>query len=118
MTGERGFSLVEVVVAILILTVGVLGLAASAGTITRLTAEGGRAGGAAAVAEARFEVLRATPCASLASGSATSGKFTETWRITATTTLLRTVFVTVSYNTGRGTRNLTFTSQISCAPSV
>jgi prepilin-type N-terminal cleavage/methylation domain-containing protein len=118
MTRERGFSLVEVVVAILILTVGVLGLAASAGTITRLTAEGGRAGAAAAVAEARFERLRATDCASLASGSATSGKFTETWRITSPTPLLRTVEVAVSYSHGRGTRTLTFTSQISCAPSV
>jgi len=118
MTGERGFSLVEVVVAILILTVGVLGLAASAGTITRLTAEGGRTGGAAAVAETRFEVLRGTPCASLASGSATSGKFTETWRVTSVTTLLKTVTVTVSYPSGRTTRTASYTSQISCAPSV
>jgi len=118
MTGERGFSLVEVVVAILILTVGVLGLAASAGTITRLTAEGGRAGGAAAVAEARFETLRGTPCASLASGSATSGKYTEAWRVITESTLLRTVIVSVSYNTGRATRTVDFTSQISCAPSI
>jgi prepilin-type N-terminal cleavage/methylation domain-containing protein len=118
MTGERGFSLVEVVVAILILTVGVLGLAASAGAITKLTAEGGRAGGAAAAADTRFEILRGTSCASMTNGSATSGKYTVTWTVTSTTTLLRTVLVTVSYPSGRSTRTVNYTSQISCAPSV
>ena len=118
MKAERGFSLVEVVVAILILTVGVLGLAASAGTITRLTGEGGRTGGAAAAAETRFEILRATPCASLANGTATSGRYAVAWRVTSVTALLRNVDVSVSYNAGRSTRTTSFTSQISCAPSI
>src|SRR5438045_1082111 len=110
---QRGFSLVEVMIAMIILTVGVLGVAASSGAITRMTAEGGRSGGSAAVAESRIEALTATPCASLASsGTATTGKFTESWTIT-TSNLLRTVTETVTYPAGRATRTATYIAYIS-----
>ena len=113
---ERGFSLAEVMIAMVILTVGVLGIAASSAAITRMTAEGGRQGGSAAVAESRIELLTATPCASIVStGSATTGKFTETWTVT-TAGLLNTVTVNVSYPSGRTTRTSTYVAYISCAP--
>lgn len=118
MTNERGFSLAEVMIAMVILTVGVLGIAASSAAITKMTAEGGRSSGAAAVAESRIESLTATPCASLATGgSATSGKFTESWRVTANG-LLRTVEVSVSYPAGTSTRTSTYVAYISCAPKA
>ena len=115
---ERGFSLVEVIVAIVILAVGVLGLAASAGAIVRMYAEGGRVSGAAAVAESRFELLRAGTCTTMASGTATTGEFTERWVVSSPTTLLRLVSEQITYSYGRGTRSTTFVTQISCAPSI
>ena len=130
---ERGFSLAEVMIAMVILTVGVLGLAASSAAITKMSSEGGRSGGSAAVAESRIESLSfpsigfdrlsieslsATPCLNIASsGSATTGKFSESWTIT-TSGLLKTVTVTVSYQTGTKTRTSTYVAYISCAPKA
>lgn len=114
---NRGFSLVEVVVAMIILTVGVLGLAASAGAISRLSSEGVRSSGAAMVAGSRLELLRATACPLLANGSATTGAYTEAWRIVtpADAPFARTVTLVVSYPYGRGTRSSTYITEISCA---
>jgi len=120
MTNERGFSLVEVMIAMIILTVGILGLAASSAAVARMTAEGSRSGAAAGVAATRFEMLRATAavsCTGLAAGSATTGRFSERWSL-ATSGLLRTVTDSISYTSGRTTRNTVYVAQISCAPKA
>jgi prepilin-type N-terminal cleavage/methylation domain-containing protein len=114
----RGFSLAEVMIAIVILAIGVIALGMSAGAITTMTAEGGRASEAASVAASRIETLRRQGCASMASGSATTGAYSETWRVTSPSTLLRNVTVQISYNTGRRTRSATFSTQVSCASQV
>jgi prepilin-type N-terminal cleavage/methylation domain-containing protein len=111
---DRGFSLTEVMIAMVVLTVGVLGLAASAAQVTRMTGQGGRFSGSAAVAESRLEQLRAGGCAGLAAGSATTGKYSESWTVT-TAGLLRVVTVTVTYNDVGRQRNDDFISTISCA---
>lgn len=114
---ESGFSLVEVLVAMVILTVGVLALAASSAAITRMTSEGGRSGGSAAVASARFENLRATPCASLASGTATTGPYSESWTVAVSPIagILRDISLTVTYNSVPAPRTARYETQISCA---
>ena len=113
--GQHGFTLIEVIVAMIILTVGVLGLAASAGAVSRLSSEGVRSSGAAALSGAKLEELRATPCANLANGTQTTGAYTLTWTI-ATSGFIRTVTLVVSYRHGRGTRNATYVTELSCAP--
>lgn len=120
MNDNRGFSLIEVVVAMVILTVGVLGLAASAGAITRLSSEGVRSSGAASVAQSRLERLRSVTCAALADGSATSGAYSEAWRVVTTTGVPngRTITVVVTYPHGRGTRSSTYITELSCAPQA
>ncbi len=111
---ERGFSLVEVIVAILILTVGILGLAATAGQVQRMVGWGGRYGASAAVANAQLEQLRATPCVSLAaSGTATKGIYTLSWTV-ASSGNLRTFTLTVTYPNGRYTRSDVYETQRSC----
>jgi len=111
---RRGFSLVEVMISIVILTTGVLALAATSGGVVRLTSQGGRLGGSSILAEGRFELLRATTCASLASGSTVEGPYTAVWTV-ATSGSLRTVGLTVSYATGRATRTDSYSTTISCA---
>jgi prepilin-type N-terminal cleavage/methylation domain-containing protein len=113
---ERGFSLVEVIAAMVILTIGVVGLAASTAAITRLTGQGGLTANSAAVAASRFDVLRATPCASLAGGTATTGKFSETWTVTTPSTYARNVIDNVTYTASRRTRTSVFSTILSCAP--
>ena len=111
---ERGVSLIELMVAILILTVGILGLAMSSGAVERMAGWGGRFAGSAAVANSQLEQLRATPCASLAaSGTATKGIYSLSWTVTASGNL-RTFALTVTYPNGRSTRVDQYESQRSC----
>lgn len=111
---ERGFSLIELIVAILILTVGILGLAATAGQVTKMVGWGGRYGASAVVASAQLEQMRATPCVSLASsGSATKGIYRLSWTVT-TAGNLRSISLTVTYPNGRTTRNDVYETYRSC----
>lgn len=118
MNDTRGFSLVEVIVAMVILTVGVLGLAASARAVSSLTTEGGRMSGAAAAASSQFEMLRAGTCSTMAGGTGTAADgYSLSWTV-ATSGLLKQVTLAVSYSTGRKIRSTTFVTYISCAPVV
>jgi prepilin-type N-terminal cleavage/methylation domain-containing protein len=69
MKQERGFTLVEVIIAILVLTVGLLGLVTTAGLVTRMIGRGQRSGAAAQYSSRRLEMLRVSGCTSQASGS-------------------------------------------------
>ncbi|HWO90184.1 MAG TPA: prepilin-type N-terminal cleavage/methylation domain-containing protein [Gemmatimonadales bacterium] len=114
---ERGFSLIEVMVATIILIAGVIALASSSATITRMTAEGNRAAAAALVASSRFESLRAVGCTGMSSGSATSGRFTESWEVTSIAGgAAKKVLLRVSYRIGSraGTRAITYGTVVSC----
>ncbi len=116
-TENRGFSLVEVIVAMTILVTGVLALAASSAAVTRMTASGALQAEASLVVSSRFERLRALGCSQLAGGTATTGSYAETWSVTSTGDM-RTVSLIVSYNTGRRTRSDTLTMNMSCAPQA
>jgi prepilin-type N-terminal cleavage/methylation domain-containing protein len=69
MKREQGFTLVEVIVAILVLTVGILGLVTSAALVTRMIARGQRSAVQSLFAQRRLEMLRSTACTSQAAGT-------------------------------------------------
>ena len=71
MTRERGFTTVEAMVAVLVLTVGLLGLVTNSAMVTRMVAGGRQTGAVAALAQQRLEQLRATGCAVQAAGADT-----------------------------------------------
>jgi type II secretory pathway pseudopilin PulG len=82
-----GMTIVEVVVAILMLSVGLLALAGLAAGASKAIRGGGTQVVAAAVAQSRFDSLSSVPCATLANGGATSGSsttrgITERWSVT------------------------------------
>ncbi len=114
-TGERGFTLVEVIVAMIILVVGILGLAASAATVGRLTTLGVQQGRATNAAVSKIEELRSLGnCMNMTGGTDTwPGGFTRTWTV-STTNRVQTVTVTVTYNTARKVRTARFVSDIQC----
>lgn len=118
MNDTRGFTITEVVVAIMIFSVGVLGLAGTAASVTRMVGRGQQSNRAAALASVRFEILKSetligTTCGSLASGSSTEGRYTLSWTVTTVGTG-RQVTIAVTTPTARGPRTDNFTSWITC----
>ncbi|MEO8295441.1 MAG: prepilin-type N-terminal cleavage/methylation domain-containing protein [Gemmatimonadota bacterium] len=112
----RGSTLIEIIVAITILSVGVLGLVGTGVAVNRLLGRGHWATVAAAEAEARLEILKAQAgdsagCANLAGGSASvSAGLTTRWGVTGGGSS-HTVTVEV---TGGGLRADTILTVIGC----
>jgi len=79
---EAGFSLVEVVIALIILTVGVLGLAATTMYVVRQTTLSKISTERSAAVQDVLEELRATDYSLLASGSDSVGRFWVQWTVT------------------------------------
>src|SRR5215831_805325 len=73
MKRPAGFTLLEVLVALVILTLGLLGLIAQTATLVRALARVRRGETITTAAAARLEQLRATGCGSRADGTATVG---------------------------------------------
>jgi prepilin-type N-terminal cleavage/methylation domain-containing protein len=80
---RAGFTLVELMVAIMVMAVGVLGLAGTAVAVARLAGGATQQTIAANVAATRFEQLRSSPCGVITSGSATTRGVSEKWAVTA-----------------------------------
>jgi prepilin-type N-terminal cleavage/methylation domain-containing protein len=109
----RGFTLVELVVATLVLTVGVLALAGTAAAVGRMVGWGQRMGESAVAAAARLERLRAGGCASLADGRDSAGRYRLQWTVAAAGGL-RAVALTVTYPNGRSDRSDRFEALAWC----
>src|SRR3954469_15551785 len=87
-TGETGFTIVEVLAAMIVLCVGVLATAGSAAMVTRMIGEGKQVSRMAAVASQRVEALRLAAYSTVprcigmrftSGGPVTSGGITESW---------------------------------------
>ncbi|MBA3258892.1 MAG: prepilin-type N-terminal cleavage/methylation domain-containing protein [Gemmatimonadales bacterium] len=117
---RSGFTLVEVLVAVMILGVGVVALAGSSATVTRMIGRGKIDTRAAQFATQQVEALRliaysTTPrCTALANGGPqTTANVTVSWGVTVNGTG-RDVDVSVSYATPGGTRTEVLTTYIEC----
>ena len=62
MKDERGFTIVEILIAVIVLTIGLLGLVATAALVTRMIARGQRSAMAAMFATQRMERMRPAAC--------------------------------------------------------
>lgn len=112
---ERGFTLVEIVIALVVLSVGLLGLAATAALTTRMVAQGQRHSNTAALANRRLEILRVASCPALAAGSETVGQVRLTWTVVSLGGgRAREVILNVSSPTGAGRRTDRFETVIAC----
>lgn len=111
---ERGFTLAELLVAVVIFSVGLLAMAGTAAVImTTLTSTQSRTV-AARVAESRFERIRTTTCASRASGSATTRGIAEAWTLSHLPRAEDDVTVSVTFLSNRRSRTETFQSFVPC----
>lgn len=110
---RSGFTIVEVLVAILILSVGMLALVGSAAVVVRQTGTAARQTQAAAYAQSRFERLRASPCASLTGGADTVRGIVTAWAVTPVTRG-NDITVTVSWPVAGEMRSRQYRSIIAC----
>ncbi len=115
MTSQRGFTIVEILVAMLVLAVGIVGLTTTAALVTRMIGQGERYSQASMMAAEQFEILRSQRCGSMASGTATRGAFTLSWTVqNAAGGRARAVRVVVISPRTRGTRTDTFATAVAC----
>jgi Tfp pilus assembly protein PilV len=78
---RSGLTLVEILVAIIVLTVGVLGMAAGTGWMVRSSGLSRLDTSRTAVAQASVETVRGMPFSAVGSGSKTEGDFEVTWSV-------------------------------------
>jgi prepilin-type N-terminal cleavage/methylation domain-containing protein len=77
-----GFTLVELMVAVLLLAIGLTGVVATSSAISRMMGGSSREIGAATLAASRFETLRGSQCSAIANGTAVTRGTTERWSVT------------------------------------
>lgn len=123
MQHRAGFTLVEVMVAIVLLGVGILALVSTFAQVTRMIGRGRMTAQAAEVALARLEVLRqqaladSVPCGGLAGGTAVAPYgMSETWTVTAIAGIpsLRMLTASVSYPITTGARQARLITMLRC----
>jgi prepilin-type N-terminal cleavage/methylation domain-containing protein len=117
-----GFTLTEVLVAVLVLGVGIVALVGTSGSVTRMIGRGKIETRAAQAASRRLETLRLAAYATLPSctdpgfasgGPVLSGGMTESWLVPPTGRV-RNVRVTVIYLTVRGPREAMLETALTC----
>ncbi|MBI2537356.1 MAG: prepilin-type N-terminal cleavage/methylation domain-containing protein [Gemmatimonadetes bacterium] len=111
----KGMTLIEVLLAVVVLSTGVLAAASAAAVVANLVAQGRRATQAATLAAERLETLRSQPCASLSGGTALLGDYQVTWTVASTLNGRgRRVLVTLAWPTARAVHAETFASTFAC----
>lgn len=90
---EAGFTLVEMIAAILILAIGLLGLAGTTGYVVRQTALAEATTERGMALQTVVEALRALPYGSVGTGTRTIGSFQVSWSVVASTSEAKTVEV-------------------------
>lgn len=121
MTTRGGFTVVEVLIAVVLLEIGVLALVGTSGLVLRLLGRGTATTHAAWVALDRLEQLRselhASPACMASAGSDSAARgIVETWSVSglSESPSLRDLRVTVSYPVAGGSRSATMTTRIRC----
>jgi len=112
---RRGFTLAEVVIAMVILSVGLLSLARGSVGVIRQMRAGNQAAMAAMVAQSRMEKMRSRTCSSISTGTATTSGLAEKWSVSAMSARMSAVTETVTYVPRPGvTKKLGMTGVVPC----
>lgn len=110
---ERGYTLVEVIIALLVFTAGALALAAGSAVVVRemhassVRAEAGR------LAASRLEIVQST-CEAAQSGSETQGAITSEWTVAVLDSNSLRLTGSASWLTQRGRRTDTYSATVTC----
>lgn len=99
---RAGFTLVEVIVALIILTIGVLGLAGTTALAVRQVTLADITSERSAALQSAIEGLRRMPYADVANGSDSIGRFDVSWTVSETQRTKTVRIVTVGPGLGSG----------------
>lgn len=109
----QGYTLVEVIVALVVFTTGALGLAAGSAIVTREMAANGTRSLAGRLARNRQEQFQAG-CPGAESGSETHGSVRSAWTVVTLASSLALLDGRISYPTPRGNRTDAYTLTVWC----
>jgi len=107
------FTLVELLVAIVIFTIGLVALAATSGLVAAHVGDGGRLTGAAHAARTVLDSLGARGCNAIGSGSATRDGIVVEWVVSRDSSSAE-VVLTVGAALRRGTRRDVYQLVVPC----
>lgn len=113
---RAGMSLIELVVGIVVLTIGLLGLAGVSTSVIKQMRGGVNQTIAASMAQSRFEKLEGLRCVNITGGAATSRGLQETWAVTPVGTRGMAVRDTVSFAGISKARKVGISTVVSCQP--
>lgn len=111
---EQGFTIIEIMLAVIVLSVGVMALVGSSALATRMIGRGSVSTRVTQVANARAELLRAYAAqtspgctnANVVNGNAVTNGITEAWSLGGNPgDFTRDVTMTFTYQVPRGTRS-------------
>jgi prepilin-type N-terminal cleavage/methylation domain-containing protein len=114
---RAGFTLVEMMVAVVILAVGLLGLTTTSAYVVRMVSGGQTQTIAANVVQSRLERLRSVPCLTTVSAgtvNVTTRGIKEQWRPGVITNQVLFVDYNVKYSVGGSKRDQSYTFTIPC----
>ena len=118
LANRAGVTMIELLVALAIVSVGVFGLASGATLVTRLMGGGTVQQRAATIANAHIERLRATSCASASNGTDTVRNVISSWTISSIMVSASqrgvSVNLTVQYPTSKGMRSQAYRTILPC----
>lgn len=113
--GRGGFTLVELVVALVILAVGILGLAGTTAYVVRQVAVAGMQTERTAALQAGIERIRAIGFDNIGSGTDTVGDYIVDWQVVSTGTNSKTMRIRTTgpgyVSTGNGMPSLSSAAQ-------
>ena len=107
------FTIVELLVAIVVFTIGLVALAATSGLVAAGVGDGGRLTAAAHAARTVLDSLGVMPCGAIVSGSATRDGVAVAWTVTRDSGAAE-VDLTVGAALRRGTRRDTYRLAVPC----
>ena len=111
---RSGLTLIEMMVAVVMLAIGLLGLASTSGYVVRQVGGGAKQTTAAHIIQSRLDRLRSIPCDSIKNATATTRGIQEHWVPGAKMNDILTVDDTVKYNVGGRPRTQVFTVTVQC----
>ena len=108
-----GYTLIEIVVALVVFTTGALGLAAGSAVVAREMSTNGVRAEAGRLAASRQEIV-GSRCRAAKSGSETRGPITSVWSISRIGSFRVNLAGTVSYTGPGGMRAESYSAKIRC----